>query len=67
MCAGQFLVKNVVLTFLARLLHGYEVRPIGRQTFPAMDVSRATLGISYRKFGSKDLLVEVVRRTKNVQ
>lgn len=51
MCSGRFLARFSVTTFVATLLHRFDVEMIGNPAFPEQDEGRPVLGIVSIKEG----------------
>lgn len=57
-CPGRFLARNEVMTFLAVLLHRFDVSLVPNQPFPKMDTRKISLALLDPEHG-EDLMVHV--------
>ncbi|KAI1850164.1 hypothetical protein JX266_004543 [Neoarthrinium moseri] len=60
-CSGRFLAKYFVTSFVATLLHRYDIEAVGNPPMPEPDVGRPVLGIISVKEG-QDYVVSISKR-----
>ena len=64
MCPGRLIAKSSAVTFVAVILHGFDIREAERQPMPQIDTSSPSLGISPPRVGA-DFVVTVERKYKH--
>ena len=66
-CPGRFLAKRVVFTWIALLVHRFDVSVKAGQKLPERDTLRYTLGIVPKKADCEDVLICLQPRNQGMQ